>query len=114
MPARAEYLLGTTRILQPGVSGAPPSGRTASTSGGVSLSLPAQNGHGPDAPAAAAACRSLGRAARPGATIVSFPLTGLRRSSPPEVEWSPLVVAPRIACGEGYSASVSYTHLTLP
>ena len=106
MPARAGYLLGTTRIRQPGASGALPRGRTASISGGVSASLPAQNGQGPAAPPRRAACRSLGRAARPGATIVSLPLTGLRRSSPPPVECarrsSSLLASPE---GEGYSAS---------
>ncbi len=82
IPGRAGYLLGTTRARQPAESGADPDGRRASTSGGVCDSLPAQNGHGAGAPPAPRASRSVGRAARPGAMIVSLPLTGLRRRSP--------------------------------
>jgi len=57
MPASAGYLFGTTRTVQPGESGVPPSGRRASTSGGVSASFPPQNGQGAgvvSAPGAAA------------------------------------------------------------
>ena len=83
-PSSAGYLLGTTRIRQPGPSGAPPAGRRASTSGGVSASLPAQKGQG-GAASPRACSRRRDACARAGATIASLPLTGLRRSSPPGV-----------------------------
>ena len=61
-PASAGYLLGTTRTRQPGPSGSPPAGRSASTSGGVIASLPAQKGQGGAAASRPAA--SAGRVAR--------------------------------------------------
>ncbi len=77
----AGNLFGTTRTVQPGVSGASPGRPSASTSGGVMASCPSQNGH-----VAASAMRVVrpsapGRAERPGATTTGTPVSGLRRRS---------------------------------
>jgi hypothetical protein len=84
---KAGYLLGTTRMRQPGVSGAVAGSRSAQTSGGVSDSLPAQNGQSraalPFAPGTSSllAAKAAGRSARPAAMIVRRPLSGSSRSS---------------------------------
>ena len=85
LPSRAGYLLGTTRASQPGVSGALPSGAERVDLGRrellVALAEGAAGRRGGLARPAAA--RRAVAAARAGATMVSLPLTGLRRSSPP-------------------------------
>ena len=78
---RVGYLFGTTRTRQPGVSGSP--GPRRATSGGVSCSLPSQNGQaGTEGGSSGASVRNVsGRTDRPGATITRAPVSRSSRSS---------------------------------
>jgi hypothetical protein len=71
--ATMPYRLGTTRTRQ----GRPSPAGTRSTSGGVMLSFPGQNGHG----AAPVVVPSVGRPARSGATMCQSPVSGSIRYS---------------------------------
>ena len=75
--------LGTERTSQPGVSGSPPSGRSAHTSGGVRSSWPSRNGSfsGSTGSAGSAEKPPPGREARPAAMIDFSPVSGSTRSS---------------------------------
>ena len=75
------YLFGTTRTCQPGASGSP--GPTRATSGGVSASLPSQNGQLSTRTGIGACCtRNVsGRSARAGARITRSPVSSSTSSS---------------------------------
>src|SRR4051794_17296994 len=80
----AGYRFGTTRTVHPGVSGAPPSGRSAHTSGGVRSSLPSANGSFSGSIGGRSSILELnapGRAARSPAMIARRPVSGSMRSS---------------------------------
>ncbi len=74
------YLFGTTRSVQPGVSGSP--GPNRATSGGVSRSLPAQNGQVATLRGSGSECtrKVSGRSARAGARITRSPVSSSTRS----------------------------------
>src|SRR4051812_4615807 len=83
-PSSAGYRFGTTRTFQPGVSGAPLSGRSAHTSGGVWSSLPSANGSVSGSIGGRTSIFELnapGRDARSPAMIARRPVSGSRRSS---------------------------------
>src|SRR4051794_36873182 len=79
----AGYRFGTTRTVQPGVSGAPPPGRTANTSGGVRSSWPSAKGSFSGSMGGAGSARRPppGRVARSEATIARRPVSGSTRTS---------------------------------
>src|SRR4051794_27544664 len=80
----AGYRFGTTLTFQPGVSGPPPPGRMAQTSGGVRSSLPSANGSFPGSMGGRSAIfepNAPGRAARSPAMMARSPLSGSMRSS---------------------------------
>src|SRR4051812_3093390 len=81
--ASAGYRLGTTRTVQPAVSGPPPFGRTAWTSGGVRSSWPSRNGSlsGSTGSGGVAVRPAPGRVARSPATTVRCPVSGSTRTS---------------------------------
>src|SRR5208337_2488027 len=80
MPS-AGNLLGTTRTVQPDVSRAAPLGRYASTSGGVLLSLPGQNGQNPPLFFTGSRLKSVGRLERSVEMMTHRPTIGSLRSS---------------------------------
>src|SRR5829696_6063744 len=79
----AGYRFGTARTRQPGPSGAPPSARSAHTSGGVRSSCPPRNGSDSGSSGGAGSTENMppGRSARSPATIVRNPDSGSMRSS---------------------------------
>src|SRR3954447_14949120 len=82
--ASAGYRFGTTRTFQPGVSGPPPSERSAQTSGGVRCSLPSANGSFSGSIGGRSStfdANAPGRAARSPAMIARRPVSGSMRSS---------------------------------
>ena len=83
----AGYRLGTTRTVQPGVSGGPPFGLTANNSGGVRSSWPSAKGSSSGSMGSGARSWGDSPGAPPGrrerspATIVLAPLSGSVRIS---------------------------------
>src|SRR5947209_12756388 len=79
----AGYRFGTTRTSHPGVSGAPPPGRTAYSSGGVRSSWPSAKGSASRSSAGAGSAESWppGRPARSPAMIARCPVSGSIRTS---------------------------------
>src|SRR4051812_11295271 len=80
---RAGKRFGTTRTVQPGVSGGPPPGRTASSSGGVRSSWPSRKGSVAGSIGSGGVARGPppGRVARSPATIARSPVSGSTRTS---------------------------------